>query len=178
MTDSNPHKCCGNLQIFWHIQFKTFAVFNLTKYPFNENIARVQNCPDITIKNLFLSFCPDITLIKCLWSLKSHSVWLSYTDKRRRRARAAKKERVPPTASVETKYLGWIRSHTIWPSSERLHLFTGPIYSGWPPDLNLKSLNRKEVAPMPGWEGDQGKKSTEKMLIWDQGNVDMGISTI
>ena len=110
-------------------------------------------------------------------SLKS-KVTLSLTQLHWQRARAAKKERVPPTASVETKYLGWIRSHTIWPSSEtssdRLHLFTGPIYSGWPPDLNLKSLNRKEVAPMPGWEGDQGKKSTEKMLLWDQGNVDMG----
>ena len=81
MTDSNPHKCCGNLQIFWHIQFKTFAVFNLTKYPFNENIARVQNCPDITKKTSFCLFYTDIILIKCFWSLKSHSVWLSYTDK-------------------------------------------------------------------------------------------------
>ena len=40
----------------------------------NENIARVQNCPDIVISNSLVGFrlCLfDITLIKCLKGLKS-----------------------------------------------------------------------------------------------------------
>ena len=54
---------------------------------YSSNIVKVQNCPDIIILNsLFgfvcLSFCLDITLIKCLlkvWSLKSHALWGSFS---------------------------------------------------------------------------------------------------